>query len=133
MSSYAFVNPRLAAKQRSERRRCPRFTTDLPVHFQGRERMRAIDVSRDGLLVAADRLRPLRYTVKLTIDAPGGAFTTLGVVARHASDEPACMGIKLFGLGREERARWFRIVDELSHAAVTSDQMIEISLFDDEK
>lgn len=110
-----------SAERRRERRH--RFGVWLAVTAGRREiAAETEDVSFSGFFVRVDALLPERQLVRLRLTLPpeGDELAVMGMVARRSparSGEPPGVGIRLFALAREERARWDRFVAWVARGA----------------
>lgn len=118
---------------RAERRRERRYGSGvrLVVLAGGRE-VAAVseDVSFSGVFVRVDAPLPERQLVRLRLRLPpeGDELEVMGVVARRAPAArglPPGVGIRLFALGREQRARWDRFVAGVRGAASAPRRLAE--------
>lgn len=100
---------------RSERRRAPRFRTQVTVEVRGRllHRTATLDVSRHGLLVAGDSGQRLGTAVSIVAHLPDGPMRAMAVPVRQVKDDDGTVlatALVLFGVGTDLRRRWERFV-----------------------
>ncbi len=108
----------------TERRLAARHDVEIDVDLHTkRERipLRALDVSRHGLFVQTKDPAPVGHAVLLTVRLRGGPFEAMATVARRETDlrhGPMGMGLKLFCLGADAKARWDGFVASLESPGV---------------
>jgi hypothetical protein len=100
-----------------ERRTARRVSYNLLVKQHGRipRTLTTIDVSRRGLLVVTNDPPPLNHAVRLTLELPNGALPAMASVVRYVTTpdpdkKVVAMGLRLFGLSGELRARWDQFI-----------------------
>lgn len=106
-----------------EKRRYPkRFTTEVPVEFLDKAKSKGmlVNLSRDGILVTAKKIKPVNSFVRLKVFLPGSenGVTINGKVVRHTViNEVNGMGIQFLELDAEHRDVWLNYMSQFSRNA----------------
>jgi hypothetical protein len=106
-----------------EQRRFPkRYMTQIPVEFLDKARAKGtlINLSRDGILVTANKLKPVNSFVRLVVFIPGHdvGVEINGKVVRHTIvNEINAMGIHFLEMNPGDRDHWIKHISELTQSA----------------
>lgn len=106
-----------------EKRRYPkRYTTEVPVEFLDKSKTKGmlVNLSRDGILVTAKKLKPINAFVRLNVLLPGSekGVTINGKIVRHTVvNEVDAMGIQFLELDAAHRDVWLNYMSQFSRNA----------------
>jgi hypothetical protein len=119
-----------------EQRRFPkRYATQIPVEFMDKTKAKGtlINLSRDGMLVVAKKLKPLNSFVRLKVNVPGVArgIEINGKVVRHTMvNEENAMGIRFLEMDAADRDSWMKHISSLTQSSFSM-ALMEQSIMDE--
>lgn len=106
-----------------EKRRYPkRYSTEVPVEFLDKSKAKGmlVNLSRDGILVTAKKLKPVNSFVRLNVMVPGSekGVTINGKIVRHTVvNEVSGMGIQFLELDAAHRDVWLNYLSQFTRNA----------------
>jgi hypothetical protein len=120
----------MSTKSKENRRYPKRYNTQVPVEFLDKTKAKGVlmNLSRDGMLVTAKKLKAVNSFVRLTVKLPGtiDGIMVNGKVVRHTVvNEENAMGIQFLEMDAHNRDVWLNFISNFTRNAQTMlDEMV---------